>query len=292
MNNVHDHRPVMIAEVILALAHTTCQQPDPPLFIDLTFGRGGHTQAILHHFPQSRVIAMDRDPEAMAYAKELCSVYGDRLLMVHDSFSNLDRWVQPESAAGILLDLGVSSPQLDQAHRGFSFQHDGPLDMRMSQTGITAEDIVNTWSEKDLANVIYAYGQEHASRRIARAIVYTRQRNRITHTGQLCHIIERCVPRRGKKHPATQTFQALRMLVNNELEEIHNALPKARTCLRPNGVLAALSFHSLEDQMIKQFFKQPSFWAFSTKKPTTPKPEEIIANPRSRSACLRYGVRA
>ncbi len=287
------HQPVMMQEVLSALTPTSFPADQSVVLVDMTFGRGGHACALLDHIPQSRVIAFDKDPQAIAFGHTtLGPIYGDRLTLVHESFSQIDRWVDPGSVAGILCDLGMSSPQLDQAERGFSLMHDGPLDMRMSCTGPTAADIVNQWSEKDLANVIYIYGQEHASRRIARAVVQARQRTPLTSTGQLRTIIEHCVPRRGKKHPATQTFQALRMMVNGELEDIHQALPKALACLSPKGSMAIISFHSLEDRMIKQFFKEShDSWEQYTKKPINPTLQEVRRNPRSRSACLRYGVR-
>jgi len=282
------HWPVMCQEIVQLLSNRS----EKSHFIDATFGRGGHTQAVLDAMPECRVTALDRDPEAVAYGQNLALRYGDRLRVIHTRFSSVHQWVEPGSVTGILFDFGVSSPQLDNADRGFSFMRDGPLDMRMECEGESAADLVNHMSESDLANLIFEYGQEHASRRIAKAIVRARGQQPLHRTEQLSAVIEKVMPRRGKQHPATKTFQALRIAVNQEMEEIETVLPMALSLLQPGGCMAVMSFHSLEDRIVKQFFKQSDQFSDKTKKPIRPLVEEIRSNPRSRSACLRYGVRA
>jgi 16S rRNA (cytosine1402-N4)-methyltransferase len=280
------HKPVMCQEILDLFS----ARPGPLHFVDATFGRGGHTCALLDAMPDCRVTAIDCDPQAIVYGAELVTAYGDRLSLVCGRFSSIHEWVAPHSVAGIVFDFGVSSPQLDQAQRGFSFMNDGPLDMRMGNDGPCAADLVNHMREQDLANVIFEYGQEHASRRIARHIIVERAKAPITTTGQLSLLIQKIMPRRGKQHPATKTFQALRIAVNKELDEIQSVLPQVSTLLQPGGIAALIAFHSLEDRLVKTFFKESQSFAQKTKKPIRPGREEVLANPRARSACLRYGI--
>jgi 16S rRNA (cytosine1402-N4)-methyltransferase len=265
-------------------------RPGPLHFVDATFGRGGHTCALLDTVADCRVTAIDCDPQAIAHGETLVARYGNRLSLISGRFSAMDTWIQPHSVSGILFDFGVSSPQLDQPERGFSFMHDGPLDMRMGNFGPSAADLVNHMGESDLANVIFEYGQEHASRKIARGIVRTRSLTPFATTAQLSNLIQKIMPRRGKQHPATKTFQALRIAVNGELDEIKAVLPKVSTLLQPGGALALISFHSLEDRLVKTFFKESQIFAQKTKKPMRASREEVLGNPRARSACLRYGI--
>lgn len=256
-------------------------------FIDATLGACGHTLAILQEHPEiTSLIGFDRDESCIERAKTLLPASST---LIHSNYSHLKEYTKGP-IDGILFDFGVSSMQLDQKERGFSFMHDGPLDMRMdmSQT-LTAEDVVNSYPEEDIANIIYQYGEEHASRRIAKAIVQQRRKERITSTLSLARVIETIMPRRGKTHPATKTFQALRMEVNQELESIESAIDQALELLAPGGILAVISFHSLEDRLIKQKFKSlpKESWQILTKKPIVASLEECRQNPRSRSAKLR-----
>jgi len=282
------------------------------IYIDGTLGNGGHAAAILGRLDGGTLIGFDRDVDAIERVKDrLKSGAGKRVELVHDNYANmaaqLDR-LGMEKVQGILLDLGVSSFQLDLAERGFSFQHDGPIDMRMDQTsGQTAGDLVNTADEQELADVIYRYGEDHASRRIARAIIEARAKVKIETTAQLAGIVERAKGgRRGKKiHPATKTFQALRMAVNDELASIEQVLEQMIDRVAVGGRIVILTFHSLEDRLVKQFFNRhvpreeslqqggvrrifeepPVKWIW--KKPLTASQEEQSMNPRSRSAKLR-----
>lgn len=280
------HWPVMSQEIIQLFLNQT----ESPHFVDATFGRGGHTQALLQAFSTARVTAIDRDPDAIAYGQSLVSVYGDRLRMIQSRFSDLPRWFQNGSVSGVLFDFGVSSPQLDTAERGFSFMHDGPLDMRMEKTGESAADLVNGMGERELADLIFEYGEERASRRIAKAIIQFRSKMLFSRTEQLSTVIQSVIPRRGKLHPATKTFQALRIAVNQEIHEIEMVLPRAVSVLKPGGCMVVMAFHSLEDRIVKNFFKTSDVFSEKTKKPIRAQRTEVCANPRSRSACLRYGV--
>lgn len=299
------HKPVLLTEVIAAL------QPHPGgIYIDGTVGAGGHAAATLEvSAPDGQLYGLDQDESALALAGERLSDFGDRVHLLHANFDQLQQHQIPP-ADGILLDLGVSSMQFDQSERGFSFQADGPLDMRMdSSAEETAADLINHLSERDLADLIYRYGEERQSRRIARAIVQDRPFER---TQELADLIARVVrPRKGgqrgrsKIHPATRTFQALRIAVNDELGVLERVLPQAIAQLAPGGRLAIISFHSLEDRIVKKYFQQEARDCICppeqpvctcrhkatihiiTKKPITPSLAEIDSNPRARSAKLR-----
>ena len=260
------------------------------LVIDATVGAGGHAEALLEHGVE-RVIGLDRDERALAMASERLATFGDRFRPVEARFSELASAageVGVESAGGVLYDLGVSSMHLDDPARGFSYRGEGPLDMRMGVDGPTAADVVNTYPEQELARVIFEHGEERLSRRIAAAIVRARNRKPIETTTELSAIVAGAVPRRrGGAHPARRTFQALRIEVNQELEELVASLPQAASLLESNGRLVVISYHSLEDRTVKRFIaSEPSLRAV-TKKPVRPGPSEVAANPRARSALLR-----
>ncbi len=299
------HIPVLIKEVLDAL------QPRPDgVYVDGTFGGGGYSEAILER-ADCRVIAIDRDPDAIARGEALKAFYPGRLTLIEGRFGEMDSLIN-EKVDGVALDLGVSSFQLDQAERGFSFRFDAPLDMRMSRDGPGASDAVNKLSESALADVLFFLGEESGARRIARTIVEARARAPIQTTKQLADVVERAVgPRHGQKiHPATQTFQALRLLVNNELEELTGGLAAAERILKPGGVLAVVSFHSLEDRLVKTFFAErsgardggsrhmpeapaghPATFELTNRRGVGPSEAEAKANPRARSAHLRFAVR-
>lgn len=302
------HYPVMLDEVLTALAPR-----EGGLYLDATFGDGGYSTGILNA-AHCCLGAIDRDPDAVQRARMMMADFGDRFHIFEGPFSTLESLTGGtdfEALDGIVFDLGVSSPQLDEAERGFSFRFDGPLDMRMSQDGPSAADIVNEAEEKDLSYIIWTYGEDRAARRIARAIVKARESGRITRTLQLAEIVRSVMPRPkpGQVDPATRTFQALRIEVNGELDEIREALSAAESRLKPDGVLIVVSFHSLEDRIIKQFLAtrsgnvsqgsrhrpalrlpEPSF-RIDTRKPLTPTDAECRENPRSRSAKMRVGYR-
>ena len=281
------------------------------VYLDGTFGAGGHTRAILD-VPGTRVIGIDRDRNAVADGFSLVERSGGRLTLVEDRFSDLEHVAHGlghEAVDGILLDLGVSSMQLDQPERGFSFRNDGPLDMRMGSDGPNAADLANTASERDLAAVISTLGEERFARPIARAIVKARAERPIATTRALTEIIGTVLQQRpGEIHPATRTFQALRMSVNDELGEVAAALAAAERLLRPGGRLVAISFHSLEDRIVKTFLTErgrvstgsrhqpevakalPSF-RILTRKPVIADEQEVSRNPRARSAKLRAAER-
>jgi 16S rRNA (cytosine1402-N4)-methyltransferase len=281
------------------------------VYIDGTFGAGGHARAILQ-VAGTRVIGIDRDRSAIAGGFDLVEAVADRLTLIEDRFSNLEqvaRGLGHDAVDGILLDLGVSSMQLDQAERGFSFRHDGPLDMRMGGAGPGAADLVNAASERDLAQIIATLGEERFARNVARAIVRARATAPITTTRALAEIVEQVVRARpGEVHPATRTFQALRMFVNDELGELAAALAASERMLRAGGRLVVISFHSLEDRVVKTFLTErgrvvagsrhqpelrhapPSFKPL-TRKPAVADDAELAANPRARSAKLRAAER-
>ena len=296
------HIPALLRPLLSAVA------PVSGRWLDGTFGAGGYTRGLLDA-GAAHVTGVDRDPLAFDMAQGWLGDYGDRIDFVADVFSNMDQHAQ--GLDGVVLDLGVSSMQLDLAERGFSFMKDGPLDMRMSQDGPTAADIVNTASEEELADILYHYGEERASRRIARAIVAQRINQPFTTTLQLSDIIEKNLPRvkPGQSHAATRSFQALRIAVNNEYGELLNGLMAAERALRPGGLLAVVTFHSVEDRMVKKFMAeragrmgggnryapvqeqdQPAF-ELLTRKAVGPDDEELALNPRSRSAKLRVARR-
>ena len=300
------HVPVLIGAILDRVA------PVGGIWLDGTFGAGGYARALLDA-GAARVIGVDRDPEALASAT-WAAEYGGRLTLVSGRFGDLDRIAAQAGAAaldGVVLDIGVSSMQIDQAARGFSFQKDGPLDMRMERAGASAADLVNTAPEATLADILYQFGEERASRRIARAIVAARKTAPFETTLQLAGLIERQMPRPkpGQPHAATRSFQALRIAVNDELGELARALSAAEAALAPGGWLAVVTFHSLEDRIVKRFLQlrsgsaprtsrhapeaeadAPRF-ALVTRKAVTPPAAEIAANPRARSAKLRVARR-
>jgi 16S rRNA (cytosine1402-N4)-methyltransferase len=271
-------------------------------YVDCTLGLAGHAEGIARLLgPQGRLIGFDRDPEALELARQRLDRVGKelgsqapRVTLVGEAFSSIADYVQPASVDGLLADLGVSSPQFDEARRGFSFQADGPLDMRMdTRRGPTAAQVVNEASERELANLIYEYGEERGSRRIARAIVRGRP---VTTTGQLARIVASAAsPMKQKRiHPATRTFQALRICVNRELDEIRALLEAAPKLLKPSARLVVISFHSLEDRIAKDSLREGArkgIWEILTRKPVTAGEEEMERNPRSRSAKLRAAER-
>lgn len=298
------HAPVLLAEVIEALSPSR-----GGVYLDATFGAGGYTTAILDH-GADRVIAVDRDPEAIARGLTWSDAFGGKLDIVEGRFGDLEDLVETP-LAGVVFDIGVSSMQIDQPGRGFSFQKDGPLDMRMSQSGPSAADIVNNATQAQLADIFFIYGEERASRRIAKAIVAARSETRIDTTLALAEIIERQLPRPkpGQPHSATRVFQALRIAVNDELGELARGLAAAETLLEEGGVLAVVTFHSLEDRIAKRFFQKrggkaargsrhqpladedvPGFEVMTNKAIKASK-AELDANPRARSARLRAGRR-
>ena len=271
-------------------------------YIDGTLGGGGHAAAVLERSsPDGELLGIDADPAALAAAAERLQRFGDRVRLAHGNFGTLGAIAAQagwERVDGILLDLGVSSYQLDTAERGFSFQADGPLDMRLDPTkGETAADLVNQAPETELADLIFQYGEERASRRIARFLVEARRRQPITTTAQLAAIVARALGgRHGKIHPATRTFQALRIAVNGELDNLERGLEQAVELLQPGGRLAVIAFHSLEDRIVKHFFRaeahaEPARLAILTKKPIEADEAEARSNPRSRSAKLRIAER-
>ena len=302
MTQAAPHISVLLNEIVDALA------PKPgETIIDGTFGAGGYTRAILA--TGASVVGFDRDPTVQRFAEGLPA---DRFRLVQDRFSRMAEHFEPQSVDGVVLDIGVSSMQLDEAERGFSFMRDGPLDMRMSDTGPTAADLVNTLDHTELARILYVYGEEHASRRIASFIIRRREERPFERTLDLAHVIERALGgRRGAKvHPATRSFQGLRIAVNEELSELEAGLVAAEKILKVGGRLAVVTFHSLEDRIVKAFFTEragktpggsrhappveakavPSFdLLFNGAR--APSDAETAANPRARSAKLRVGVR-
>jgi 16S rRNA (cytosine1402-N4)-methyltransferase len=299
------HIPVMLDEAVEGLAVRAGGR-----YLDGTFGRGGHARAVLSRLgPDGRLLLMDRDPLAIAAAR--AAFAGDaRVAIRHANFASLAEW--EEAAAGldgVLLDLGVSSPQLDEAARGFSFMHDAPLDMRMDTTaGESAAAFLARASEREIADVLWQFGEERFSRKIARAIVERRAESPLTRTGELAALIERVVGRREPgKHPATRSFQALRIRVNGELDAVRHGLEAALVRLKPGGRLAVISFHSLEDRIVKEFIRDHSGRVQGSRRgpPVAARPAELApvgkaqfptaaelaANPRARSAVLRVAER-
>jgi 16S rRNA (cytosine1402-N4)-methyltransferase len=300
------HVPVLLQETMGALQPSRAKS-----YIDATVGLGGHAQAILElSAPDGRVLALDADSHALERARVKLARFGSRVVFAQAWHSDLAETAQRLGFAevdGILLDLGVSSLQLDEAQRGFSFQQDGPLDMRMNpEADLTADDLVNGLAEVELSRIIYEYGEERHARRIARAISTQRP---ICSTRELASLIERLLGHGGRIHPATRTFQALRIAVNHELESLEAALPQAIHLLAPGGHLVVIAFHSLEDRIVKQFMQQESRDCICppripkcvcghratlrrvTKKPIRPSEDEIRNNPRSRSARMRVAER-
>jgi 16S rRNA (cytosine1402-N4)-methyltransferase len=295
-----DHIPVLLDEVIKLL-----EPKDGKIYLDCTFGAGGYTSAILG-FARANVVSIDQDPSTLIHAERVKSVYGDRFKYVNDNFKNLGSLFEGKiKFDGAVYDLGVSSMQLDHRERGFSFQGSNKLDMRMSSSGISAYDIVNSMPEEELANIIYLYSDERNSRRIAKNIAQKREIKKIETTSELAEIISSSFSFRGKIHPATKTFQAIRIAVNDEVGALHeslNALPKI---LNTGARVLIVTFHSLEDKIVKEFFKTNSIqkvaiskykkqentenkaFKIITSKSIKPTREEVINNPRSRSAKLR-----
>jgi 16S rRNA (cytosine1402-N4)-methyltransferase len=287
-----DHVPVMRAEVLGALAPQR-----GGLFVDCTVGLGGHASAVLEA-GATRLIGIDRDRDALAIARARLERWADRVELVHDDYRGLAGVLDARGVAaadGILVDLGVSSLQFDGEGRGFSFQRDEPLDMRMDRsTGPTAADVIAELDETDLANLIYRFGEERYSRRIARAIVEARRQAPVATTGQLAALVKRAVPRKGYSpiHPATRTFQALRIQVNGELEGLDRFVDEACRRLAPGGRLVVIAFHSLEDRVVKHTLRalaadEGRSLRLLARKAAQPTDAEVEANPRSRSAKLR-----
>lgn len=299
------HAPVMLREVVESL-----NPRDDETYIDGTFGAGGYSRAILKQ-ARCRVIAFDRDPHVLPTAAALEEEFKGRFLFILGNFGEMESHLAQRdihSVNGIVLDIGVSSMQLDQGARGFSFRHDGPLDMRMSGEGRSAADIVATASEQELADILYTYGEEKESRRIARAIVRERTKAPIMRTSELASLVAATIGKKSKTDPATKTFQALRIVVNDELAELESALHAAEHLLAPDGRLVVVTFHSLEDRIVKSYLNsrcgklggsrhlperqmsRPLFLLPKNGK-RVPTQAEIDANPRARSAKLRLAVR-
>jgi 16S rRNA (cytosine1402-N4)-methyltransferase len=299
------HIPVLLDEVIHALAITPGSE-----IVDGTFGAGGYSQAILAG--GARVYAFDRDPDALSEGADLAGRSGGALRLYSACFSDLDKVLLADGITevdGVVFDIGVSSMQLDRADRGFSFQKDGPLDMRMAQDGLSAADFVNEADEAEIADIIYRYGEDHRSRRIARAIVAARP---LETTAQLATVVRKAVGHKpgAPKDPATRAFQAIRIHVNRELDELTDGLEAAERMLKPGGRLAVVTFHSLEDRIVKQFLRRrsgaegagsrhipvvasagPASTFEKAEKAVRPSESEISQNPRSRSATLRTATR-
>jgi 16S rRNA (cytosine1402-N4)-methyltransferase len=271
------HVPVMVEEVVRLLGGRG-------VVLDLTLGAGGHAEALLGS-GVGRLIGVDRDPDAIRLATERLGRFGERFTAVRTRFSDVPA---ENRVDGVLYDLGVSSMQLDRGERGFSYRADGPLDMRMEREGESAMDLVNTADETELARILFEYGEERRSRRVAAAIVRARARAPITTTDELARIVASALgARRGGPHPARRTFQALRIAVNRELEELAASLPRAAGVLAPGGRVVAISYHSLEDRILKRFLIEASDLEVLTKKPLRPSAAEAARNPRARSAKLR-----
>ncbi|MEW8959838.1 MAG: 16S rRNA (cytosine(1402)-N(4))-methyltransferase RsmH [Moorella sp. (in: firmicutes)] len=306
------HQPVLLAEVVRYL------EPQPgEIFVDATVGGGGHSFAIVPHLlPGGRLLGLDRDAEAVQAAKERLAPFGEAVEIIEGNFKDLDVILASRGIGGVdglLLDLGVSSYQLDNPERGFSYQHEAPLDMRMGRNGdLTAATLVNTWPEERLAQIIWEYGEERWARRIAACIVAARQREPITTTTRLVEIIKAAIPARARRsghHPAKRTFQALRIAINGELDALKTVMAKLEQILNPGGRIGVISFHSLEDRIVKNAFRLLSGRCTCppdlpvcicgrrrvlepiTHKPVTPSTAEIAANPRARSARLRVARR-
>ncbi len=296
------HIPVLLAPLLRAVA------PVQGRWLDGTFGAGGYTRGLIEAGAE-KVFGVDRDPLAFEMAAPWVGDYGPQIELVEGVFSKMDTYAQ--DLDGVVLDLGVSSMQLDLAERGFSFMRDGPLDMRMSQDGPSAADLVNESTEAELADILYHYGEERASRRIARAILRERALEPITTTLRLAEIVEGCLPRSkpGQSHPATRSFQGLRIAINDEYGELFNGLMAAERALAPGGLLAVVTFHSIEDRMVKRFMQSragktgndnryapvseketPAFELIS-RKAIGADEDELIDNPRARSAKLRVARR-
>ncbi len=299
-----EHRSVLLDEVLAAL-----KPADGGRYVDGTVGGGGHAAAILAaSSPKGWLSGCDRDGAALEAARERLAPFAGRFELRRGNFADLGKWIGAGTCDGVLLDLGVSSPQLDVAERGFSFQQDGPLDMRMdTRQELTAADLLNQRDAEALAEIFWRFGGERDSRRVARAIVQDRGQRRFTRTRQLAELLERILPRRGRTHPGTKVFQALRLAVNDELGSLERALADVTALLKPGGRLAVITFHSLEDRMVKDFGRERARdYDFDgpvdvpeLRRPRTPElrwvsrkaicpgARELAENPRSRSAQLR-----
>lgn len=306
------HQPVLLHETIGELI-----TKKDGIYVDCTLGGGGHTEAILKTCPEAKVIGIDQDMEAIRASAERLAPYGDRAVFVWSNFSELERVLAEagvEKADGFLFDLGISSPQLDHGERGFSYQQDAPLDMRMNRdkAQTTARDLVNTCSEAELTDIIYRYGEERWAKRIAQFICERREDAPIETTGELVTVIKAAIPKKVREeghHPAKKTFQALRIAVNDELNIIAPAMETAAKHLNKGGKLAVISFHSLEDRIVKETMKylakdcicppesiictcdKERLIKVTVRKPIVAGAEELAANPRARSAKLRVGMR-
>ena len=302
------HIPVLLNEVVESIA-----PKDGGVYVDGTFGAGGYTRAVLDA-ADCTVYAIDRDPDAIREGQKLVDAYKGRLHLLHGTFGEMAELVRGEGVDfvdGVMLDIGVSSMQIDRAERGFSFQKDGALDMRMSQNGLSAADVLNTFGERDIADIIYKYGEERFSRRIAAAVVEQRKTAPFKTTLEFADLIRRTVPhKREDIDPATRSFQALRIYVNDELGQLESGLSAAHNLLKAGGRMAVVSFHSLEDRIVKTFMqeksgktanpsrympvveKQAATLKTITKKPILPTESETKFNPRARSARLRVAEKA
>lgn len=292
------HKPVLLNEI---LEHLNPQAGDS--FIDGTANGGGHTFAFWEKVrPDGKILAVDKDCGLVESLELKAQNQGVNIIAVCDSYANLKNIVGQQdfgSASGVLLDLGYSSYHIDLSGRGFSFQKDEPLNMRYDKdlslgSGLTAADVVNSFPENELADIIYKYGEERLSRRIAKEIVLSRRRKKIETTKELAEIVERAYPKKffRKVSPATKTFQALRIFVNQELEDLEKFLPQVSDILKPKGRIAIISFHSLEDRIVKNFFRDnKDKFEIVTKKPIIPTREEVLENPRARSAKLRVAIK-
>jgi len=302
-NRELQHKPVMCEEVLSIL-----NPSDGCVYLDGTLGAGGHSRKILES-ADCRVVGIDKDPTAIELCRDLEKQYGEKFLSINGSFSNLSQHLQSigvNKIDGILLDLGTSSMQLETAERGFSFQFDAPLDMRMTQTGETVYDIINSLSENSLADIIFYFGEERSSRKIAKAIVNKRKIKKIKTTFDLNEIILNVKKAKNRKiHPATKTFQALRIYINNELKDLYEALISIEKVLSEEGRLVVISFHSLEDRIVKNFIKENSIslkkydpktpdktFVYEKRKVIKPSEGEVKNNRRSRSAKLRWAFRS
>jgi 16S rRNA (cytosine1402-N4)-methyltransferase len=290
----YSHVPVMLEEVVSSLAPV-----DGGLYVDGNLGLGGHTEKILEMCgPTGRVIGFDWDAAALSMARSRLARFGGRVHFVHRNFTSIQETLMElgiHQIDGLLLDLGLSSLQLDKGGRGFSFRGDEPLDMRMDERmPETAAQLVNTATQEELADIFYYYGEERQARRIAARIVQERETQRISSTGQLVSLVEQAVPRKfhpRKIHVATRVFQALRIAVNRELDNLEQVLALAPGLLKPGGRFCAISFHSLEDRLVKQAFRENPLLEVVTARPVVPGAAECQRNPRARSAKLRVAAR-
>ncbi|MGH7409283.1 MAG: 16S rRNA (cytosine(1402)-N(4))-methyltransferase RsmH [Candidatus Methylomirabilales bacterium] len=290
------HTPVLLTQVL-----TFLRPISDGLYLDCTVGTGGHAEAILEASgPTGRLVGLDRDAEGLPLARERLARFGPRVRLLHADYRVLGAVMAAEGLEawdGVLFDLGLSSVQLDDPARGFAFRHAGPLDMRMDRAGggPTAADLLRSLPERELAGVLREYGEERWARRIARRIVAARAAQPFTRTDQLAEVVAGAIPRRAwprRIHPATRTFQALRIAVNRELEGLAEALAAGLAGLKPGGRIVAIAFHSLEDRVVKRALRGDPAVTVLTKKPVTSGPEEVAANPRARSAKLRAARRA